>query len=279
MQKINLTKEPEIGNGFIYVLSHPQMVNLYKIGATHTNMAECIASLNDSGLPKPYVAEKIYEIDARHLREVELEIFNKLKLTGQFNQKFFDGDLDKCIEIVEDAIYLVTNDESNELIKEAVNRSLEKIRLEDVEKKQIADAQELKEIEAEKIRFRLETANEMMDQRREQWLKDWIARNGDGIVDSGKMVDEALHSKWDRYVMRPMGVIFGLAFAILIAGITAPIGPVVLIVFLIWFVIKRNQEKSSSRYSLTTWAYMNHPTVTIETLEKYEKEFKLKSTP
>jgi hypothetical protein len=24
---------------------------------------------------------------------------------------------------------------------------------------------------------------------------------------------------------------------------------------------------------------MNHPTVTIETLEKYEKEFRLKSTP
>jgi hypothetical protein len=279
MQLINLTKEPDMGNGFIYVLSHPQMVNLYKIGATHTNMAECISSLNETGLPKSYIAERIYEIDARHLREIELEINKQLTRTGQFNQKFFDGELDKCIEIVEDAIFQITNDLSNELIKDAINRSLEKLRLEEVEKNQLLELQELRKIEAEKIRFRLETANEMMDQRREQWLKDWIARNGDGIVDSGKMVDEALHSKWDRYVMRPMGVIFGLAFAILIAGITAPIGPVVLIVFLIWFFIKRSQEKSSSRYSLTTWAYMNHPTVTIETLEKYEKEFKLKSTP
>lgn len=276
MQQINLTKEPENGNGYIYVLSHPQMVNLYKIGATHTNMAECIASLNESGLPKSYVAERIYEIDARHLREIELEINKQLTRTGQFNQKFFDGELDKCIEIVEDAIFQITNDSSNELIKDAVNRSLEKLRLEEIEKNQLLELQELKKIEAEKIRFRLETANRMMDQKREQWLKNWIAINGDGIVDSGKMVDKALHSKWERYIGRPLGVILGLAVSILIAGVTAPIGPIILIALIIWFLIKRSKEKSSSRYSLAEWSYLNCPTITIETLEKYEQEFNLK---
>lgn len=275
IQQINLTKEPNSGHGYIYVLSHPQMVNLYKIGATHTNMAECIASLNETGLPKSYVAERIYEIDARHLREIELEINKQLTRTGQFNQKFFDGELDKCIQIVEDAIFQITNDSSNELIKEAVNRSLEKLRLEDVEKKQIADLQELKRVEALKLQLRIDAANKAMDLKRETWLKDWIQKNGDGVVDTDKMFNEVMHSKLDRYFWIPIGSIFLFGLALLIAIVTAPIGLIVLAVFLIWFFMKRNQEKSSSRYSVTEFAYRNYPIVTNETLEKYEKEFNL----
>lgn len=275
MQTINLRLEPQNGHGFIYILSHPQMLNLYKIGATHTNMAECIASLNDSGLPKPYVAERVYEIDARHLRDIELEIHRQLNITGQFNQKFFDGNLKECIDIAEDAIYLITKDSSNELIRAAINRSIEKIRLDEVEKNQLLELQELKRVEAEKIQSRLDAANEAMDQKREQWLKNWIAKNGDGMVDAGKMVHEAMYSKWDRYVMGPIGYIFGFAVLVVIAGVTAPVGPIIFVVFLIWFFIKRSQEKTSSRYSVTEWAYQNYPAVTIETLEKYEREFNL----
>lgn len=275
MQQINLTKEPENGNGYIYVLSHPQMVNLYKIGATHTNMAECIASLNETGLPKSYVAERIYEIDARHLREIELEIKKQLTRTGQFNQRFFDGELDKCIEIIEDAIFQITNDSSNELIRDAVNRSLEKLRLQDVENKQIAAAQELKRIEALKLQLRIDTANKAMDLKRELWLKDWIAKNGDGTVDVGKMVNEAMHSKFDRYVLIPIGSVLLFGLALMIAIVTAPVGLIALVVFLIWFFVKRNQENSSSRYSVNEWAYRNHPVVTSETLEKYERELNI----
>lgn len=273
MQTINLRQEPQNGHGFIYILSHPQMLNLYKIGATHKNMAECIASLNDSGLPKPYVAERVYEIDARYLREIELEIHRKLNITGQFNQKFFDGDLDQCIGVIEDAIYLITKDSSNELIRAAINRSIEKLRLEEVEKNQLLELQELKKIEAEKIQFRLDAANEIMNEKREQWLKNWIAKNGDGVVDTEKMVNEVMYSKWDRYVMNPISYIFGFAVLAVIAGVTAPIGPIILVIFLIWFFVKRSQEKSSGRYSVTEWAYQNYPVITIATLEKYEREF------
>ncbi len=275
MEPINLIKEPENGNGYVYVLSHPQMVNLYKIGATHTNMAECIASLNETGLPKSYIAERIYEIDARYLREIELEINKQLTRTGQFNQKFFDGELDKCIEIVEDAIFRITNDSSNELIKDAVNRSLEKLRLEEVERKQIAAAKELQIIEAQKIQHRVDAANKAMDLRREIWLKDWVAKNGDGIVDVGKMVNEAMHSKFDRYVLIPIGFILLFGLALTIAIVTAPVGLIVLVAFLIWFLVKRNQENTSSRYSVNEWAYQNHPIVTSETLEKYERELNI----
>jgi hypothetical protein len=88
-------KEPKAGYGFIYILSNPAMQNLYKVGLTTNSVAQRSKELSSStGVPKPFVPEKIFEVDASKLLDIEQLAHRKLKSKNRhFWKEFFEGQL------------------------------------------------------------------------------------------------------------------------------------------------------------------------------------------
>jgi T5orf172 domain len=99
--------------GFIYVLSHPQMPNLVKIGFTTRQVEQRVAELNTTtAVPGPFVIEAVFPSNEpeRH----ELEAHNLLGETRVKSKEFFKIALAEAIRTVSEvcgpASYLRTRD-------------------------------------------------------------------------------------------------------------------------------------------------------------------------
>ena len=121
---MSIKNKPKLGFGFIYILSHPSMPSVYKIGLTTNSVHQRIQELNTTGLPKSFRAEKIFEIREIHLRSVEQHAHKKLKNKDLHHGKeFFKCDISECVEAVEDSILKITDELSEELIGRAKERA------------------------------------------------------------------------------------------------------------------------------------------------------------
>ena len=143
------------------------MSNVYKIGLTTNSIYQRMLELNTTGVPKPYRAEKIFEVEEHFLSRVERSAHMHLKSKGMHHGKeFFESKLQDCIQAVEDAIFEVTNCRSWDIIGEAVRRA---------EEKKVA-------LEAEQRRFdRLNGANNEIDKQREVYKTELKRRRPDSF--------------------------------------------------------------------------------------------------
>lgn len=99
-------RAPQKGFGFIYILSNPSMLGIYKIGLTKNNVGKRIGQLsNTTGIPTTFKVEKLYEVEIKYLRAVEKAIHKDLKKKGLHQGKeFFKTTLDDCIKYTETII-------------------------------------------------------------------------------------------------------------------------------------------------------------------------------
>jgi T5orf172 domain len=152
---MNLGREPRNGFGYVYILSNPSMPRVFKIGLTTNTIGQRIRELSSTtGVPRQFVAQRVFEIEVRYLNEVERRAHKTLQAKGLHHGKeFFEGELTRCVEAVEDAVYQVTNAEATELVGMARQRA------EQEERRLAAEAQ--KRIE--------ESRRQIEAQRRADW--------------------------------------------------------------------------------------------------------------
>ena len=110
--ELPISKPPEKGYGYIYILSNVSFdINIYKIGLTTNSVKQRISELNTTGVPTPYKAEKIFHIEERYLASVERSAHKKLiKNDLHHGKEFFKAEISVCVEAVQDAIYEIIND-------------------------------------------------------------------------------------------------------------------------------------------------------------------------
>jgi len=124
---MNINQKPNIGAGYIYILSNPSMPNIYKVGLTTGELKKRIQELNSTGVPQTFVVEHVFEVPETKLRSVEQLAHRKLKLKGLHHGKeFFEGQLFDCVIAVQDAIFEIIKIESPDLVGQAKQRAIEK---------------------------------------------------------------------------------------------------------------------------------------------------------
>ena len=77
----------------IYFLSNPAMENLYKVGLTSNSVSLKLKELSSvTGVPKTFQVEKIFEVDASKLEEIEYISHQKIESENLHDGKeFFEG--------------------------------------------------------------------------------------------------------------------------------------------------------------------------------------------
>lgn len=251
-------KQPTPGNGFIYILSNSSMPNVYKVGLTTNSIKKRIQELNTTGVPRPFQAEKVFEIPASKLRTVEQLAHRKLKNRDLHHGKeFFEGSLHDCVTAVEDAIYEITESESIDLIGEAKKRvqaeqqrRAEEQRCKDEEKRR-REIEKQRKIELEQ---KIREANRSIDLLREEYVDQLFKEEATIKL-----------SFWDKYIFIPLGAlmlgVIGIGI-ILELGLMAWVG----IALLAWWVMhKDKRRKEMVRVMYLQTAATKYPYFTAET--------------
>ena len=89
----------KVRDGFVYVLSHELMPNIYKVGFTSRSPDERAAELSyKSGLPKSYKVEKYWRTNDPYI--VEQRIHNALAEFAE-GREHFQGDLKKICAVID----------------------------------------------------------------------------------------------------------------------------------------------------------------------------------
>jgi hypothetical protein len=115
-----VNRTPARGNGFIYILSNPSMPNVYKIGLTSNSVKTRIRELSSTGVPTPFIAEKLFEIPLSDLRSVEKLAHENLKNKNLHHGKeFFNATLADCENAVLQAINDFSIGECRDILAEA----------------------------------------------------------------------------------------------------------------------------------------------------------------
>jgi len=159
---MDFRKPPRDSHGYIYILSNESMRGIYKVGLTTNSVSQRIGELNGTGVPTTFKAERIFEVEERHLRRVEQTIHSELKAVGAHHGKeFFQIELQKCVTCAEDVIYRLTGSNAEELVGQAKRRHEE------------AEARRRWEREEEARRHALlQEENKKVVIQREQWQSD-----------------------------------------------------------------------------------------------------------
>jgi hypothetical protein len=236
------SKEPRDGFGFVYILSHPSMPNVFKVGITTNSVRQRIQELNTTGVPKPFKAEKIFEIHVRHLRAVEQLAHAKLKQKDLHHGKeFFEGQMKDCVEAVEDSIFELTNSHTEDLVGKAAKRAAEEQRQRDFELIRIESERKQREIKQDRVR----KANIEIDAQRAQYIM--------ALARQRKDKEPFL----DRYIWGPLGFIFLGFVGIAIMISTGPLGwiGVPLLVYWIYQKDQRDTEKSLNTAAERVYPY------------------------
>ena len=127
---MNLSVTPINGNGFVYILSNPAFEGTHKIGLTTRSLAERLRELNNTSVPEDFKLEKAFEIQEKHLRDVESRAHQILRRKEKhYRKEYFLASLEECVEAVQDAIYHVSGSYAQELVGKAKERAAEAERL------------------------------------------------------------------------------------------------------------------------------------------------------
>lgn len=245
---MSIKRQPDPGNGFIYILSNPSMPNVYKVGLTTNSVKQRIQELSTTGVPRPFEAEKVFEVPESKLRTIEQLAHRMLKNKDLHHGKeFFEGSLDDCITAVQDAIYKITKSNSVDLVGEAKQREADALKRREQEKQQ----KELERIRLQKLEERVEQANRLIDQKRETFIT--LA------IEEEKQNASALI----KYFLLPAGI--GLLLAIGLAVIYEG-GPVAWIgvPLLAYWLIQKDKKDERERHLAA--AIAKHPYFTTETI-------------
>ena len=176
-----VTRPPKDGCGYIYILSNPSMPNIFKVGLTTNSVLQRIRELNGTGIPKPFKAENLFEVDISKLRNIEQLAHKKLAAKDMHHGKeFFEGSLKDCVSSVEDAIYELTESTSTELVGEAKLRlaaenanNIEKARREAIALEVEKLRQYVVDKEKQDSLKQLEAQNQHIDRLREEYIANY----------------------------------------------------------------------------------------------------------
>jgi hypothetical protein len=165
---MSFEKQPEPNQGFIYILSNVSMPGVYKVGLTTNSVRQRAQELASTGVPTEFHAERVFEIEERHLRAVEFHSHRKLK-SKNFHQgkEFFRAPLELIVEIVEETIFEITLSKKQDLIGQAEQRISARKNRELIER--------LKKEHEELVRQVISQEN-MEGRRREQDKNEFTAR-------------------------------------------------------------------------------------------------------
>ena len=244
-----IDKDPDIGYGFIYILSNPSMPGVFKVGLTTNSVRQRIKDLNTTGIPKSFQAEKIFHIRETHLKAVEQLAHKKLKNKDLHHGKeFFEGSLIDCVQAVEDAIYEITNEHQVDLIGQAKERAESERRRRELNKRIL-----------EEKKIRLSLVNKQIDSERELYVNR--------LRNQRKSEEPFL----DKYVYAPLGY---LIFGGIVLSIAVSMGPIGWLVApaIIYIVYKYDKNDEDSR--LRNSAAEKFPYKNIDNFELYEIELK-----
>ena len=238
-------KNPSAGKGFIYILSNPSMLNIYKVGLTTNSIKQRIQELNSTGVPKTFKLENKYEIDEKKLLAVERLSHQKLKSNELHHAKeFFEGSIDLIREAVEDSIYELTNETAIDIVGLAHQRKIEN-------DKKIQE----QNIFNNRINERLIIENKIVDAKRLNYIKS----TKDDLKNNTSFVD--------KYIYTPIGVIL---IGALVIGImfTGPIGWIFVAVVGWWIY---NEDFIKPEDELINKSHQKFPYKNIEEIEKIIK--------
>lgn len=246
------SSEPNIGYGFIYILSNPSMPNVYKVGLTTGSVRKRIQELTSTGVPKPFTAEKIFEVPENSLRQIEQLAHKKLKNKDLHHGKeFFEGRLEDCINAVQDAIYEVTKSSSPELIGLAKERAREQ----EARKEQLRQQKIWEQNQLEKLDEEIRVANKEVEKHRLAY------------AEKSKIEEKNQTPFTEKYFFIPIAVI-GLmigAYAMVYEyGFTA---------FLLitaatwWFISASKKEEKDKHYKLATEKFPYYNRVNFHTFK------------
>jgi hypothetical protein len=220
------------------------MPEVYKVGLTTGSVKQRIQELNTTGVPRPFKAEKLFEIPQSTLRDVEQLAHRKLKNKDLHHGKeFFEGSLQDCVNAVEDAIHEITKSDSIELIGQA------KIRAANEQKKReeylrLRELENQKKLEQEK---KLIEINLEVDRQRNNYFSQII-------IEENKN-----ESFLDKYFWAPIGFLFlgGVGLAIMIS--VGPLGWIGIPILGWWFI---NKDKNDTKERRLKAAESKFPYVT-----------------
>jgi hypothetical protein len=159
---MDLGRDPKDGYGYIYILSNPSMPRLYKIGLTTNAISHRLRDLSTTGVPKPFVLERLFEIPSASLRAVEQLAHQNLRTREHHHAKeFFECDLNVCIEAVQDTIFKICHEVAEDLVGRAAQRAAQEAarQADDQRRRKAAESELLaanKEIEKRREAYRLE---------------------------------------------------------------------------------------------------------------------------
>jgi hypothetical protein len=225
---------PGSGYGIIYILSNPTMPGIFKVGLTTNSVNQRIKELNTTSVPQPFKAERIFEIEARHLREVEQLAHKKLKNRG-FHQgkEFFSCALVECNDAVEDSILELTNHKSEDLVGKAARRAA--AAKTEADEERLLKEQRRSDLEAKEKR--LEIVNQEISTRRTAYLQELRRKK------------EHQQPALDRFIVRPIQLASGVILGFLLLAVDAPLGmfaiPALFLLTALWIIRTDRNEIDS----------------------------------
>jgi hypothetical protein len=246
------SSEPNIGYGFIYILSNPSMPNVYKVGLTTSSVRKRIQELTSTGVPKPFTAEKIFEVPEISLRQIEQLAHKKLKNKDLHHGKeFFEGRLEDCINAVQDAIYEITKSSTHELIGLAKERARE----EEARKEQLRQQKIWEKNQLEKLDEEIRVANIEVEKNR--------------LVYAEKLkIEEKNQTPFaDKYFFIP---IFAIGLMIAAYALVYEYGFTAFMLIVAstwWFISTGKKEEKDKHYKLAAEKFPNYNRVNFHTFK------------
>jgi hypothetical protein len=255
-----ITSPPPDNYGFIYILSHPSMPNVFKVGLTTNSVAQRIRELNGTGLPKPFKAEKIFAVEMVHLRNVEQLAHKKLSVKDMHHGKeFFEGILSECVASVEDAIYEIAKISSTELVGQAKRRSDNARRVKEAseaaeahQKDIVKQKIEQEEAVAEAERRLVLSHNETIDGLRRTFIKNREQEIKDKV------------SFFEKYVLSTIALIVFGFFTVVLVVDGEPVVIIVLVIFWLFVAKGVRSDKLSLEKSRHDEATKKYPYKTMD---------------
>lgn len=244
-----------LDHGFVYILSNDSMQGIFKVGITTNTVRQRMRELNATGVPTPFRAEKIFQVQLRHLSSVERHAHKKLKDRGLHQGKeFFRAQLSACVAAVEDSIHELTGASCHDLVGLAKQRA-------EIERQERERAKERAEQEAaarQSLRARLDSENMLIGEQRKAWIDS--VRSADKPGPLGRVFN---------LLALTFGAVFFLAMLYLFVAIGGFWGALIYAGTGWWlFSMAREQARSSAR-ELEKQAAERLPLKTLES-EEYQ---------
>ena len=230
------------------------MPGVYKIGLTTNSIKQRIQEFNTTGVPKPFQVERIFEVEAGRLLRIERLAHEKLKRRNLHHGKeFFEGQLISCVEAVQDSIYEITNEHSEDLIGLAKERAAKEKAYRDAE----TTRKEREALLLQQKLARLARTNKEVERQREQYKDKLLKQAGD---------NESLLVK---FLLNPFGYVLIAAIFVLLV-LLSELSSNWLFVPLVIYIILRNKKLSETEKLLNQFEDLTVTMFPYKTIDNFE---------